>query len=139
MTLLLLSKTASYPSNILWFKLPTAYLSLGRFSSGSLCPCRSSSSFHVPTDAQYSNSEHFRESEQSSSLQITPRVLKDYLDQYVIGQERAKKVLSVAVFNHYQRTDPYRQQEGEKEKQIRMELAQALQMKASSTISHLGM
>jgi ATP-dependent protease Clp ATPase subunit len=26
-----------------------------------------------------------------------------YLDQYVVGQDRAKKVLSVAVYNHYQR------------------------------------
>ena len=33
----------------------------------------------------------------------TPRQTKDYLDQYVIGQENAKKVLSVAVHNHYKR------------------------------------
>lgn len=32
-----------------------------------------------------------------------PREIYDYLDQYVIGQERAKKVLSVAVYNHYKR------------------------------------
>ncbi|MGF1583069.1 MAG: ATP-dependent Clp protease ATP-binding subunit ClpX [Gemmataceae bacterium] len=33
----------------------------------------------------------------------TPRNIKDRLDQYVIGQQRAKKVLSVAVHNHYKR------------------------------------
>jgi ATP-dependent Clp protease ATP-binding subunit ClpX len=33
----------------------------------------------------------------------SPRALKDKLDQYVIGQHRAKKVLSVAVHNHYKR------------------------------------
>ena len=33
----------------------------------------------------------------------TPAELKQYLDQYVIGQEEAKKVLSVAVHNHYKR------------------------------------
>src|SRR5437667_1714446 len=33
----------------------------------------------------------------------TPRQIKDRLDQYVIGQTRAKKVLSVAVHNHYKR------------------------------------
>lgn len=33
----------------------------------------------------------------------TPREIKEYLDQYVIGQEIAKKVLSVAVYNHYKR------------------------------------
>ena len=32
-----------------------------------------------------------------------PQEIKDYLDQYVIGQERAKKVLAVAVYNHYKR------------------------------------
>ncbi|KAI0719507.1 ClpX ATPase regulatory subunit [Cerioporus squamosus] len=33
----------------------------------------------------------------------TPRELVHYLNQYVVGQENAKKVLSVAVFNHYNR------------------------------------
>jgi ATP-dependent Clp protease ATP-binding subunit ClpX len=33
----------------------------------------------------------------------TPRTIKEKLDQYVIGQQRAKKVLSVAVHNHYKR------------------------------------
>jgi ATP-dependent Clp protease ATP-binding subunit ClpX len=33
----------------------------------------------------------------------TPEEIKTILDQYVIGQQRAKKVLSVAVYNHYKR------------------------------------
>ena len=33
----------------------------------------------------------------------TPKEFKEYLDQYVIGQDEAKKVLSVAVYNHYKR------------------------------------
>src|SRR5438552_3656326 len=33
----------------------------------------------------------------------SPRSIKDKLDQYVIGQHRPKKVLSVAVHNHYKR------------------------------------
>ncbi len=32
-----------------------------------------------------------------------PREIKAFLDDYVIGQERAKKILSVAVYNHYKR------------------------------------
>ncbi len=32
-----------------------------------------------------------------------PKEIKDYLDQYVIGQDEAKKFLSVAVYNHYKR------------------------------------
>jgi len=34
---------------------------------------------------------------------LKPKEIKDFLDQYVIGQEDAKKVLSVAVYNHYKR------------------------------------
>ena len=32
-----------------------------------------------------------------------PAQIKEYLDQYVIGQDRAKKVLAMAVYNHYKR------------------------------------
>ena len=34
-----------------------------------------------------------------------PREIKNYLDSYVIGQERAKRALSVAVYNHYKRVN----------------------------------
>jgi ATP-dependent Clp protease ATP-binding subunit ClpX len=34
---------------------------------------------------------------------LKPKEIKDILDQYVIGQEEAKKTLSVAVYNHYKR------------------------------------
>src|ERR1700687_3702452 len=33
----------------------------------------------------------------------SPQEIRDILDQYVIGQEQAKKILSVAVYNHYKR------------------------------------
>ena len=34
---------------------------------------------------------------------LTPEEIKAFLDDYVIGQDEAKKVLSVAVYNHYKR------------------------------------
>lgn len=33
----------------------------------------------------------------------TPREIKEYLDEYIVGQDRAKVALSVAVYNHYKR------------------------------------
>lgn len=43
-------------------------------------------------------------SQQAAKLKVPkPHEIKDFLDQYVIGHEHAKKVLSVAVHNHYKR------------------------------------
>ena len=36
---------------------------------------------------------------------INPAAIKKFLDEYVIGQDRAKKSLAVAVYNHYKRID----------------------------------
>lgn len=46
------------------------------------------------------------DSDGSSEFDINlykPKEIKEFLDEYVIGQEEAKKVLSVAVYNHYKR------------------------------------
>ncbi len=42
-------------------------------------------------------------SPQSSVTLLKPMEIKNHLDQYVIGQDQAKKVLAVAVYNHYKR------------------------------------
>jgi ATP-dependent Clp protease ATP-binding subunit ClpX len=41
----------------------------------------------------------------SSKSLPTPREIRTHLDHYVIGQEKAKKILSVAVYNHYRRIE----------------------------------
>ncbi|GAG73130.1 unnamed protein product [marine sediment metagenome] len=33
----------------------------------------------------------------------SPKEIKSYLDEYIVGQDKAKKILSVAVYNHYKR------------------------------------
>lgn len=46
-----------------------------------------------------------RRSSTTRRQRLTPHEIKRALDEYVIGQERAKKALSVAVYNHYKRID----------------------------------
>ena len=50
--------------------------------------------------------EEFEEMEKDEKMSINllkPIEIKEFLDEYVIGQEDAKKILSVAVYNHYKR------------------------------------
>jgi len=47
--------------------------------------------------------EREREYYQGRARIASPQEIKQFLDQYVIGQEQAKKILSVAVHNHYKR------------------------------------
>ena len=61
---------------------------------------------------------------ESAALGLTelpkPQEIFDFLDQYVIGQDRAKKSLSVAVYNHYKRV-----QSGDSKREDGIELAKS--------------
>src|SRR5579872_1600885 len=54
---------------------------------------------HLP---QYSTKANAR---RAGLNRFTPRAIKRELDGYVIGQEEAKKILSVAVYNHFKRIE----------------------------------
>ena len=47
--------------------------------------------------------EEYEDEEETKERIISPKEIKQILDEYVIGQEEAKKILSVAVYNHYKR------------------------------------
>lgn len=53
---------------------------------------------------------------------LKPKEIKTHLDEYVIGQDDAKKVLSVAVYNHYKRL----KQVGEGDKEVEIEKSNIL-------------
>ncbi|CAK3854945.1 ATP-dependent Clp protease ATP-binding subunit [Lecanosticta acicola] len=52
---------------------------------------------------------------------ITPTILKQHLDQFVVGQERAKKTLATAVYNHYQRIQELQRRDEEEEEHMAQE------------------
>jgi ATP-dependent Clp protease ATP-binding subunit ClpX len=43
--------------------------------------------------------------ENTEEADITPRQIKDFLDQYIIGQDDAKTIIAVAAYNHYKRLE----------------------------------
>lgn len=68
----------------------------------SICQTCAKSAYEIIQNHKATNSQN-ETTEQKVHKILTPKELKEILDQYVIGQEKAKKVLSVAVYNHYKR------------------------------------
>lgn len=61
----------------------------------------------------------------------TPKQITAFLDQYVIGQDRAKKILSVAVYNHYKRLNYIAQ--GHKEDDVELEKSNIIMVGQTGT------
>lgn len=53
-----------------------------------------------------------KDSDESPTKLPKPAEIREILDEYVVGQERAKKILSVAVYNHYKRIDSISRNDG---------------------------
>jgi len=67
---------------------------------GKVCPECIEQAHHILQETMYRKASP---KAKSGKAIPKPREIKEYLDQYVIGQEDAKRVLSVAVYNHYKR------------------------------------
>ena len=58
---------------------------------------------------------------------ISPEKIKEHLDRHIIGQERAKKILSVAVYNHYKMLD-YAKKHADEKNSIKLEKSNILML-----------
>ncbi len=64
---------------------------------------------HVIIEEEFKKNKNF----DISGVELKkPKEIKEFLDQYVIGQDDAKKVLSVAVYNHYKRLNQHADDDG---------------------------
>ena len=74
--------------------------------SASICQSCAKSAYEI-IESHKNGDKNALENKEIDSLKneqiMTPKELKMILDEYVIGQDKAKKVLSVAVYNHYKR------------------------------------
>lgn len=78
-----------------------------------------------PFSNEYEPNEQTKGPLSNSSLtgapRITPRLLNDHLDQFVVGQKRAKRALATAVYNHYQRIQELQRRDDEEEELLAQE------------------
>ncbi|MBX7491413.1 ATP-dependent Clp protease ATP-binding subunit ClpX [Helicobacter turcicus] len=74
-------------------------------SGNDTCICKNCiiASYNLLFGMRHKDEEAEIDKEESELRIVPPKELKAVLDEYVIGQEKAKKVFSVAVYNHYKR------------------------------------
>lgn len=70
--------------------------------SGYICEDCAQQAYKIVLEQQKQNGTPSKKTGKAKPIP-KPKEIKDYLDQYVIGQDEAKRYLSVAVYNHYKR------------------------------------
>ena len=71
--------------------------------NGYICEDCARQAYQIVKESGFCGEKEEQTSPKGKSKVPKPREIKDYLDQYVIGQDDAKRFLSVAVYNHYKR------------------------------------
>ena len=84
--------------------------------NGHICESCVESAYQIVNDEIDCNKSASSISDFHLPADIKPKEIKKYLDEYIIGQEDAKKYLSVAVYNHYKRLNQPKDDEVEIEK-----------------------
>ena len=73
------------------------------------------------------NERHKNENSIKKGKRLTPAAIKEFLDRYVIGQDNAKIILSLAVYNHYKRIR-YAQQHKDNKDYVEIEKTNCLML-----------
>ena len=71
--------------------------------NGFICEDCAKQAYQIVKESGFAGEKEEETSPKAKKKVPKPREIKDYLDQYVIGQDDAKRFLSVAVYNHYKR------------------------------------
>lgn len=71
--------------------------------NATICKSCAKSAYDIISGHQTQENIESETTETTTQQLFTPKELKTILDQYIVGQDEAKKVLSVAVYNHYKR------------------------------------
>ncbi len=71
--------------------------------NGYICEDCAEQAYRIVQDNLRENEDQKTTGKYKAKKVPKPKEIKDYLDQYVIGQDEAKRYLSVAVYNHYKR------------------------------------
>ena len=81
--------------------------------NGFICEDCAQQAYRIVLDSGINNKKDNSEKKYEQREVPKPREIKEYLDQYIIGQDEAKRYLSVAVYNHYKRLgQPVDEKEG---------------------------